>query len=257
MTSERLGSMRRSFMGVEFVDQHRAGIRDLVRQAAGMRYGYLVTPNVDDLVKTLGGRLAPHQSEAFLAADYKICDSKILALLSRMVGSPLMQYPGSDLVRDILDDPAFEDVVIGVIGPSTAEFSALTRLYPSRRFVFVEAPMPLKPGTEDWNRCVDELLQADWDIALICLPLPRQQLIAAELRTKGRDRGLAMCVGASVDFLSGKQPRAPEWMRAVGIEWLYRLLTNPRRLWRRYLVEGPAIFPLFFAREIRPRLRRQ
>ena len=244
-------------MGVDFVDLHRAGIRDLVRQAAQQSYGYLVTPNVDDLVKTLGGRLAPHQSEAFLAANYKICDSKVLALLSRLVGSPLAQYPGSDLVRDLLDDPAFEDVAIGVIGPSLAEFTGLTHLYPGRRFVFVEAPMSLTPGTEAWNRCVDELLRADWDIALICLPLPRQQLIAAELRTRGRNHGIAMCVGASVDFLSGKQQRAPEWMRTMSLEWLYRLLTNPRRMWRRYLVEGPAIFPLFFAREIRPRFRKQ
>jgi N-acetylglucosaminyldiphosphoundecaprenol N-acetyl-beta-D-mannosaminyltransferase len=242
-------------MGIDFVDLHRSGIRDLVLRGVGQSYGYLVTPNVDDLVKTLGGRLAPHQSEAFMAADYKICDSKILVLLSNLVGPPLAQYPGSDLVRDLLDDPAFEDVLIGLIGPSAAEFVGLSRLYPNRRFAFVEAPMSLVPGTEAWDRCIDGLLEADWGIALICLPLPRQQLIAAELRTRGRARGLAMCVGASVDFLSGKQQRAPEWMRALSLEWLYRLLTNPRRLWRRYLVDGPAIFPLFFSREIWPRLK--
>ncbi len=257
MSFERVGPPYRRFMGVDFVDLERAGIRDLVLRASGQGYGYLVTPNVDDLVKTLGGRLAPHQSAAFLAADYKICDSKVLALLSRLVGSPLAQYPGSDLVRDLLGDPAFEDVTIGVIGPSAAEFAGLARLYPARRLVFVEAPMPLTPGTDAWNRCIDDLLEADWGIALICLPLPRQQLIAAELRSRGRAHGIAMCVGASVDFLSGKQHRAPEWMQAVSLEWLYRLLTNPRRLWRRYLVEGPAIFPLFFAREILPRLRKQ
>jgi N-acetylglucosaminyldiphosphoundecaprenol N-acetyl-beta-D-mannosaminyltransferase len=244
-------------MGIEFVDLQRSGIRDLVLRASAQSYAYLVTPNVDDLVKTLGGRLAPHQSEAFLAADYKICDSNILALLSKLVGSPLTQYPGSDLVRDLLDDLAFADVVIGVIGPSAAEFAGLTRLYPNRRFAYVEAPMSLTPGTDAWNRCIDDLLQADWGVALICLPLPRQQLIAAELQARGRAQGIAMCVGASVDFLSGKQQRAPEWMRTLSLEWLYRLLSNPRRMWRRYLIEGPAIFPLFFAREIRPRFRKQ
>jgi N-acetylglucosaminyldiphosphoundecaprenol N-acetyl-beta-D-mannosaminyltransferase len=60
----------------------------------------------------------------------------------------------------------------------------------------------------------------------------------------GRTRGLAICAGASLDFLIGKQVRAPRWMQALHIEWLHRLLSDPKRLAYRYLVRGPRIFPL-------------
>jgi exopolysaccharide biosynthesis WecB/TagA/CpsF family protein len=247
----------RRFMGVDFLNQDRSGIRQLVRTAADGSYTYLVTPNVDDLVKTVGGGLPPAKAEAFLAADYKVCDSKILALLARLVGSPLVHYPGSDMVRNLLSDRLFSAVTIAVIGPSPAQFAELRSLYPDRRLVFMEAPMPLMPGSPEWDRCVGELLKAEWGVALICLPLPRQQLIAVELAQRGRASGIAMCVGASIDFLSGKQKRAPGWMRSAGLEWLFRLLMEPRRLWRRYLVDGPTIFPLFLKREVLPRLRRR
>ena len=244
-----------TFMGIDFLHRSRSEVRSVVREAALQKYTYLVTPNVDDLVKTLGGFLAPHHSRAFLKADYKICDSKILQLLSWLVGKPLRQYPGSDLVKDLLADPSFNNMLTVVIGPSAIEFAEIVRLYPNRRFTFVESPTPLRPGTEAWQLCLKRLLEEDWNIALICLPLPRQQLIAEGLRERGRQDGIALCVGASVDFLSGKQKRAPAIMQFAGLEWLYRLATNPRRLWRRYLIEGPTIFPLFISRELLPWIR--
>jgi hypothetical protein len=55
-----------------------------------------------------------------------------------------------------------------------------------------------------------------------------------------------LCIGASIDFLTGKQHRAPVWLQKVGLEWLHRLLSNPRRLAFRYLIECPRIFHLMF-----------
>lgn len=246
----------RSFMTVDFVDEERAEIRALLARRSQAQYSYFVTPNVDDLVKTLGARLRPHESQAFLLADIKICDSNILKLLSRLVGKPLVQYPGSDLVRDSLEDPAFDGLTFAVVGPDAEAMQIVRERYPSRQFLHIEVPTPLRRDTEAWDRCIAQLREGEWDIALLCLPLPRQQLIAVDLRAAGRERGVAMCVGASVDFLSGRQQRAPSWMQSLGLEWLYRLLSNPRRMWRRYLVEGPAILPIFFKTEIQPRLSR-
>lgn len=247
-------SKTQRFMGIDFIAENRAGIRNLVLHAAHHTYSYLVTPNVDDLVKSLGGTLTPQQALAFLQADIKICDSRVLARLSRLARGPLVQYPGSDLVKDVLTDPAFAHLIVAIVGPSRDEFDGVARCYADRVLVFIDAAMPLNPDTGAWYRCVDDLVRAEWDIAMICLPLPRQQLIAHDLRRHGRERGLAMCVGASIDFLSGKQRRAPVWMQRYGFEWLYRLLSNPKRLWRRYLVEGPRIFPLFLALEVWPRV---
>jgi exopolysaccharide biosynthesis WecB/TagA/CpsF family protein len=55
---------------------------------------------------------------------------------------------------------------------------------------------------------------------------------------------LALCIGASINFLTGAEKRAPRWMQRLGVEWLYRLLRNPRRLAWRYLLRGPRIFTL-------------
>jgi UDP-N-acetyl-D-mannosaminuronic acid transferase (WecB/TagA/CpsF family) len=55
---------------------------------------------------------------------------------------------------------------------------------------------------------------------------------------------LALCIGASINFLTGSERRAPRWMQLIGFEWLYRLMNDPRRLAKRYLVRGPRIFLL-------------
>jgi N-acetylglucosaminyldiphosphoundecaprenol N-acetyl-beta-D-mannosaminyltransferase len=64
--------------------------------------------------------------------------------------------------------------------------------------------------------------------------------------TRGASRGVGLCIGASVDFVLGDRPRAPRWVQRLNLEWAFRLASEPARLWRRYLVEGPRIFLLFW-----------
>ena len=71
---------------------------------------------------------------------------------------------------------------------------------------------------------------------------PQQEVLAHALQQRARARGLALCVGASLNFITGSERRAPLWMQHGGLEWLYRLLQDPRRLARRYLLRGPRIF---------------
>jgi exopolysaccharide biosynthesis WecB/TagA/CpsF family protein len=80
---------------------------------------------------------------------------------------------------------------------------------------------------------------------------PQQEIVAQALKMRGLARGLALCVGASINFITGNERRAPPWMRRIGIEWLYRLLQNPKRLAYRYLVRGPRIFFLLWRIELR------
>jgi UDP-N-acetyl-D-mannosaminuronic acid transferase (WecB/TagA/CpsF family) len=84
---------------------------------------------------------------------------------------------------------------------------------------------------------------------------PQQEIIAQKLKERNVARGLALCVGAAVDFITGAERRAPRWMQHLGLEWLFRLLMNPRRLARRYLVRGPRIFWLLLRIELRVRPR--
>jgi exopolysaccharide biosynthesis WecB/TagA/CpsF family protein len=73
---------------------------------------------------------------------------------------------------------------------------------------------------------------------------PQQEVLAQMLKARGEARGMALCIGASVNFLTGVERRAPHWMQRIGMEWLFRLALDPARLARRYLVRGPRVFSL-------------
>jgi exopolysaccharide biosynthesis WecB/TagA/CpsF family protein len=84
------------------------------------------------------------------------------------------------------------------------------------------------------------------DITFLAIGAPQSELVAHRLAKRGRARGVALCIGASIEFLSGVRRRAPHWMQRAGLEWAFRLLSEPRRLWRRYVVEGPRIFIIWY-----------
>jgi exopolysaccharide biosynthesis WecB/TagA/CpsF family protein len=79
---------------------------------------------------------------------------------------------------------------------------------------------------------------------LLAVGAPRQEILAERLQVRNVARGLALCVGASIDFITGTERRAPQWLQRAGLEWLFRLVQNPARLATRYLVRGPRVFGL-------------
>lgn len=234
------------FMTLDFADGDRAAIRERVRAMAVGDFGYVVTPNVDHVVKLMDGRVS---REVYDGAALKVCDSRILAHLARLRGVSLPVYPGSDLTADLLASAETEGLVFGVFGPDRAAFDDLAARYPRQRLHFLDAPM-LAPGTPEWSRSVEAVAAAEWDVLLTCVSFPKQELFAHALKAAGRERGVALCVGASVDFLTGRQQRAPKLFQDLSLEWLHRLLSQPRRMFRRYVIEGPAIFGWFLRTEV-------
>ena len=97
---------------------------------------------------------------------------------------------------------------------------------------------------------VDEIARSDADVLLVAFGSPRQDFWIARHRDALGVK-IAMGVGGLFDFYSGRIPRAPRWMRSIGLEWLYRLMREPGRLWRRYLLGNP----LFLARVAVDKLR--
>ena len=105
--------------------------------------------------------------------------------------------------------------------------------HPGARIVGTHAP-PFRALTAGEHRAQASLLRAaDADVVWVGLGTPRQDLRAAELRAEVP--AVFVAVGAAFDFVAGTKRQAPRWMRRHGLEWQYRLLTEPRRLWRRYL----------------------
>jgi len=235
-----LGTLR--FLGLDFDIRAHADWLDLLAGAGKVApFGYIVTPNVDHVVCYHEGVIP---KAAYDAADHRICDSRILSKLAGLRGLTLAAQPGSDMVRDFMASPGSKQVKIGVFGPSAEDFAALKAAYPSHDLLFLDAPM-MKPATPEWDRAIALLRAAPFDLLLCCISFPKQEMICHDLKRAGREKGLAICAGASLDFLIGKQVRAPRWMMKLHLEWLHRLLSDPKRLAYRYLVRGPRIFPLF------------
>jgi exopolysaccharide biosynthesis WecB/TagA/CpsF family protein len=234
------------FMTIDFAEGDRQALLARVIGMARGDYGYVVTPNVDHVVKLMDGRVPP---DVYAGADVKICDSRILAHLARLRGVRLPVYPGSDLTGDLFAAPASEGLTIAVFGPDRAAFRELKALYPRRTLRWIEAPM-LTPGTAEWDAAVQTAASAEWDVLLACVSFPKQEMFAHALRLAGRRTGVTLCVGASVDFLTGRQQRAPEMFQRLSLEWLHRLLSQPRRMFRRYVIEGPAIVGWFVRTEV-------
>ena len=234
------------FMTLDFADGDRPAMLGRIAAMARGPYGYVVTPNVDHVIKLMDGRV---DRDLYQGADLKVCDSRVLAHLARLRGLSLPVYPGSDMTADLLASPVADDLTIGVFGPDPAAFEDLKGRFPDRAFTFIAAPM-LTPGTSAWAAAVEAAARADWDVLLACVSFPKQEQFAHALREAGRQKGVALCVGASVDFLTGRQQRAPRIFQRLSLEWLHRLLSQPRRMFRRYVIEGPAIFGWFIRHEV-------
>ncbi len=210
-------------------------------------YGYLVTPNVDHLVRLhRKGVEIPGLDEVYRRARFCTCDSKVLARLAKWRGVSLPVVPGSDLAAIIFDRVVKPGDRIAVIGGDDNLPEALKSRFPAATVVQHQPPMGLMHNSGARREAAQFIANEQARFTFVCVGSPQQELIASEAGKIPGSRGLALCVGAALDFITGSQKRAPALARKLGLEWAHRLLSNPRRMWRRYLVEGPAIFVLAY-----------
>ena len=207
----------------------------------------LVTPNVDHMVRLHKRRAdIAGLAEAYRTADLCVCDSKVLARLARWRGVKLPVVPGSDLTSSLFERVIGDGDHVAIIGGNAAMIDDLKRKYPAVRFSQHCPPMGLMGDAAARTRAAQFIVDQKARFTFICVGSPQQELIAAEASRIGGGRGMAFCIGAALEFITGQTKRAPRLARQLGLEWAHRLVSNPRRLWRRYLVEGPAIFVLAY-----------
>jgi len=221
-----------------------------VREAclSGRLFGLVVTPNVHGIIQANGD---PEMMQTFQAAEYSFCDSRIVQLLASCVGIKVPLVTGSDLTRELFHDPRIRNLRVCVIGGQPWYGEALRKQFGCRALHQVDFPYQ-KRFTDEEIEGICHAIPGDYDLCFVCLGDPLQSRVATTLQRLDRGRfPLLLCVGASVDFVLGAKKRAPKWLQRLHMEWLFRLATEPRRLYRRYLVEDIHIFPLFlrWARE--------
>jgi len=239
---------RRAFLDVAFdVAPMNQLIPQIAEFEADSPYAYLVTPNVDHLVRLHRQEsAAPGLAEIYRQARFCTCDSRVLARLAKWRGVDLPVVPGSDIAAAMFDRVIEPGDRIAVVGGDAALLASLKSSFPNVDFTQHQPPMGLMKNPGARREAAEFIAGQKSRFTFVCVGSPQQELIAAEAAKIAGGTGLALCVGAALDFITGSQKRAPAFARRLGLEWAHRLLTNPRRMWRRYLVEGPAIFLLAY-----------
>ena len=163
---------------------------------------------------------------------------------------------GPDLTPILCERAAAEGIPVGFHGNTPEVLADLTaklvQRYPALKIAYAFSP-PFRPLTPDEDAEVRERIhRSGVRLLFVGLGTPRQeQWMAAN---KGDLRAVMVGVGAAFDFIAGRKRQAPRFLQRLGLEWLFRLATEPRRLWRRYLYRNPRFVVLFAGQLLRNRL---
>ncbi len=220
--------------------------------------GVVFTPNVDHVV------MAGHDArfrEAYAKADLSLADGMPVVWASHLLGEPLpAKISGSDLVLPLMERAnrgRWRVFLLGG-GPGVADVAAanLTARFPDLVIAGTLSPrVDMGQPASSRESILETLRAARPDVVLVALGAPKQELWIAESAAALRPAVL-LGVGAAVDFVAGTVQRAPDWISAAGLEWLYRLAREPRRLWKRYLLRDPAFLLILLGDLRRVRRRR-
>ncbi|WP_349768709.1 WecB/TagA/CpsF family glycosyltransferase [Rhodobacter sp. NTK016B] len=195
----------------------------------------LATINLDHLVKLARD---PAFREVYAAQDLVCADGNPIVWLSKLAGKPVSLVPGSDMVVPLASLAAREEVPVALMGSTDEALSdagaALSERVPGLRIVSrIAPPMGFDPTGPDARRILQEIAASGARLCFVALGAPKQEQFAAFGRQIAPQVGFAS-IGAGLDFLAGRQQRAPEWVRAIAMEWVWRMMSNPRRLAKRY-----------------------
>ncbi|MEL6471323.1 MAG: WecB/TagA/CpsF family glycosyltransferase [Cyanobacteria bacterium J06623_4] len=220
-----------------------------------LKRGVVFTPNVDHLMKL---RNDSEFAEVYKKADYKICDSQILMYASKFLGKPLKEkLSGADLFPWFCDHHRYNNhVKIFLLGGREGvarQARARVNSRIGREIVVGEysPPYGFESDPQECDRIVSLIEASSANVVAVCLGAPKQEKWIARNCDRLPSIDIFMAVGAVVDFEAGAKPRAPRYVSELGLEWLYRLLSEPRRLWRRYLVESMPFVGLVLVEKIR------
>ncbi len=211
-----------------------------------LEYGIVFTPNVDHIMK-----LQKEQEffKAYSIADYIVCDSQVLIYASRFLGTPLKEkISGADFFSAFYTFHKHnEKIKIFLLGADTGVASkAQTKINDKLgRNIIVGSYSPSFGFENNAGECleiVERINMSKATVLAIGVGAPKQEKWIYKYRDQLPNIKIFLALGATIDFEAGNKKRAPQWMSELGLEWLHRLLSEPKRLWKRYLIEDLPFF---------------
>ena len=242
-------SERIQFLGAYFdllpIEGVLARLRD---RTADDPFEYVVTPNVDHIVR-LDRRadLIPIYRGAWMAW----CDSHPVRRLARMLGIPMPHLNGTNVMERVFAsvlDPG--DSLLAFVA-NEGVLAALERKFPQYHWSGTSPPAGFENDPAVMAALVELVVRHPSRFVFIGVGAPRSEILAARIAECGRARGTAFCIGAALEFMTGLKARAPSYLRRFELEWLHRLLSEPARLWRRYILSFLPLIRLFLHELVR------
>ena len=229
---------------VEFLGLHFASL-DVVKATAAMKraskgakWSYVVTPNAAHLARLRFSE--PDLCPIYVSAAFCFLDSRVVALVARLLRlHPPPVVTGADLVEQLFRNAITPSSSVCLIGGDNATAEQIRKSFGLIRLSHVNPSLGFWHDEKQMERVVETIVASQADYTFLAVGSPQQEILAARVAAVGGARGVGLCVGASIEFLTGAQKRAPRFLQRMALEWAYRLASNPRRLGRRYLVESP------------------
>ena len=231
---------------------YQAAVTQITSWAKMKESRYVCVANVHMIMEAYD---LPSLMEVVNTADLVTPDGMPLVWMIRRLGIPGQERVyGPELMIKMIEASAQSPIPIGFYGGSSKVLESLVnrikKEYHSIDIAYSFSPPFRPPSNEEDTRIINEINSSGVRILFVGLGCPKQERWMAQ--HKGKIFAVMVGVGAAFDFYAGAKPQAPAWMQKCGLEWLYRLLQEPRRLARRYLYHNPRFVALalnqFFSR---------
>ncbi len=236
--------------GVGIHSLTETGAVDLVlAESAATHGGFLCTLNLDILRQC---RCSPDARDLVGSASVVVADGMPLIWASRLVGEPLPErIAGSSLIWSLPERAAEQGRSIFLLGGNAGTAAGAARVlsqrYPTLRIAGTYCPpVGFEHDPVEMATIQARVADARPDIVFVGLGFPKQERLIAALRPQHPATWFVNC-GVSFSFVSGEIERAPRVLQVLGLEWVHRLVHEPRRLARRYLVQGVPFFAVLMA----------
>lgn len=201
-------------------------------------FRYVVTPNVDHVVRM---RDSVKLRQIYKGSWLSLCDSKPIYWIARLLGVRMTLVTGSDLTSHLFHERIRPHDRVVLIAPYAEVGRRMVERFPKVEFHCHVPPEGLINKPDAMQACVAFAAQHRPDFIFIAVGSPQSELLAEDISRHPEATGICVCCGASLEFITDLQKRAPPIMRRLALEWLHRLLSNPRRLWRRYVYAVPPL----------------
>jgi len=231
------------------MDQTLSFIEELIQKR---KVSYIVTPNVDHIIKL---QRDLEFRKVYREAACVLPDGMPILWAGKFLGTPLKEkISGSDLVPRLCEIAAQKEYRLFFLGgrPGAADKAKerLSKRLPSLNVAGVYSPPFGFEKNDEENEKIAKMIKENApDILLVGLGAPKQEKWIYQ-HYKKLEIPISMGVGVTFEFVAGMVKRAPYWMQTSGLEWFWRLMMEPRRLWKRYLVEDMQFFRLIVAQKL-------